>query len=192
MAILTLTNILKYLSVAIVVAIILFVMPGDKLDKNNIALIALGAAVFSLVLDLLFSYLRKESMDNVQGFNPSPYDPRNIYGIDNELPLINKNIDPKQYQFIDREEDGILYYKETGLPGYYLINNGEFSDGNVAFDTSSSVIDNSREQNFDKVNFNDAMAPCNLFMPELGKDRPYPNIEPVPVVSNAQALAPAK
>ncbi len=172
---LTLNHILKYLSVAIVVAIILNVIPGDKLETNYIALVALGAAVFTFVLDLIFSYFGMESMTNVM-----PYDPYNIYNIANKEVEANIAMDPRRYQYIDRETDGNDYKIETGLPGYYLINNGEYSDGIVPFDTSSRVIMDSRQMNFGQVDYNSAMAPCNLFKPEVGKDRPYINVEPVP------------
>lgn len=175
---LTLNHILKYLSVAIIVAIILLAFPENELDKNYIALVALGAAVFTFLLDLIFSYFRQENMANVM-----PYDPYNIYNIVNKEVEASILMDPKRYQYITRDQDGKLYYDETGIPGYYLINNGEFSDGTVPFDTSSQALSLSRKANFAQVDFNSAMTPCNLFVPEAGKDRPYINVEPVPTLN---------
>lgn len=172
---LTLNHILKYLSVAIIVAIILNVIPGDKLETNYIAVVALGTAVFTFLLDLIFSYFGMESMTDVM-----PYDPYNIYNIANKEVEANIAMDSRRYQYIDRETDGNAYKMVTGLPGYYLINNGEYSDGTVPFDTSSQVIVDSRQMNFGKEDYNSAMTSCNLFKPEVGKDRQYINVEPIP------------
>ncbi|ARF09508.1 hypothetical protein Indivirus_1_131 [Indivirus ILV1] len=171
---LTLNHILKYLSVAVIVAIILNVAPGEKLEPTHVAGIAVSAAIFTFLLDLIGNYFGMELMSNVQ-----PYDPYNIYNIAGRELETNEAMDPRRYQYIDRQMDEDAYKNETGLPGYYLVNNGEYNDGNVPYDTSSELINVSRKLNLDKESYNSAMAPCNVFTPEVGKDRPYPNVEPI-------------
>lgn len=175
MAILTLNRILKYLSVAIVVAIILIVLQGQsnyqdyKMDKSYIAMVAFGAAVFAFLLDLIFSYFKRESF--------SPYDPYNIYNVADTEVEASILMDPMRYQYITREESGDNYESVTGIPGYYLINNGEFSDGTLSFDNSSELLRDSRMANFEQIEFNSALD--SQFMPNLGKDRGVIQPEPV-------------
>ena len=151
-------HLIKYLCIIIIVTIILYMIPTDKLELSRIILIALAAAAFAFILDLLFSYQGYEFMDldsanmdsvNMEAVNMElesemmnvpisqamPYDPYNIFDMD-------RTGQPVPYSYITQEQDADAYYSETGLAGYYLANNGEFvdSENNMDYANVSTVL----------------------------------------------------
>ena len=64
---LTPQHIIKYLTIALIVAVILYIMPGEKLEMNYIILVSMGAAMFSFILDLFSKWYmdgkRSEGME---------------------------------------------------------------------------------------------------------------------------------
>ena len=163
---LTPQHIIKYLSVALIVAVILYLIPGEKLEMNYIILVAMGAATFSFILDVLSQWYmngkRTEGMEEVLRENVLP-----------QIPF------PRQINMSTEEQD----YSNTGLnynndlPGYYLINNGNYSDnGRIPYSESDELIEASKLHDlYEQHNFNILSSPHT----HIGKSRGNLNWEPL-------------
>ena len=162
MSILTMHHIIKYLSIALIVAIILFMMPGEKLEITHIITIAFVAALFSFILDLI--YKRSEHMEGIPQ-------------------LKRKCTRPSYSTELAHDYYGSELNDSTEVPGYYLINNGRFSEagmgadyGTVPYAMSDDLIKESKLHVLsNQHNYNILTSPHT----HIGKNRGYLNWDPV-------------
>ena len=153
-------RIIKYLSVALIVAIILYVLPSETpLETNYIVLVSFSAAIFSFVLDVLVGWYRSRGQKRMEG-------------------MVEIEQIPKKYIFNTQEQDyantGLEY--DNDLPGYYLINNGKFSEGTIPYSEADDLIIESKLHDlYNQQNFNIVTSPHT----HLGKGRGHLNWEPV-------------
>jgi hypothetical protein len=155
---LTPQHIIKYLSVALIVAVILYIIPGEKLEMNYIILVSMSAAIFSFILDLLSKWYidgqRSEGMEETQEYGS------------NETKVV-----PRQFVTTTEEQDyantGLNY--DNDLPGYYLINNGKYSDnGRIPYSESDELIEASKLHDlYEQHNFHILSSPHT----HIGKSR---------------------
>jgi hypothetical protein len=163
---LTPQHIIKYLSIVLIVASILYVMPGEKLEMNYIILVSMSAAIFSFILDCLSKWYMDgqlaEGMEDLQEYEPP---------VDISI--------PKQFMMTTEEQDyantGLNY--DNDLPGYYLINNGKYSDdGRVPYSESDDLIEASKLHDlYEQHNFHILSSPHT----HIGKSRGNLNWEPL-------------
>lgn len=159
---LTPQHIIKYLSIVLIVAIILYMIPGEKLETNQIVMVAFSAAVFSLILDLFFVWYRSGRSEHMHG------------------KLQRQNMEVLQpYQDIDQEPtySEIDMQYNNNIPGYYLINNGKFSeDGKIPYSEADKLIKESKLHDlYNQQNFNIMSSPHT----HIGKNRGHLNWDPV-------------
>lgn len=161
---LTLHRIIKYLSIALIVAIILFMMPGEKLENSHIVGIAFGAALFSFILDLFYN--RSEHMEAIPQLKGKCCGTR-----------------PSHYSDLAQDYFGSDLSGSTEIPGYYLINNGRFSEagmgtnyGTVPYAMSDDLIKESKLHVLtNQHNYNILTSPHT----HIGKNRGYLNWDPI-------------
>ena len=160
---LTPQHIIKYLSVALIVAVILYMLPGEKVETNYIIMVSLVAALFSFVLDILSEwYMRKKTKENMSDIEMNYPDPLMVadkYGMSTEQQ--------------DYANTGLNY--DNDLPGYYLVNNGKYSDGRIPYSESMELIETSKLHDlYQQQNFNILSSPHT----HIGKNRGPLNWDP--------------
>lgn len=167
---LTPNHIIKYLSVAIIVAIILFMIPGEKLEMRYIVTVAFAAALFSFILDLLYRWYRSSTVSEHMEAIP-------------ELKKKRSCVRPSHYSDLAHDYYGSYLNGSTQIPGYYLINNGRFSEagmgansGTVSYGDADELIKESKlHVLYNQHNYNILTSPHT----HIGKNRGYLNWDPV-------------
>jgi len=147
-------DIIKYLLIAIVLSGLLYFVPSNKMDAETILKFTLIAIIIIFLIEN-FIFLRKEGMSVLKG---------------------NNYVTPQPYNYDNVDEDyiqsGIRY--DHGLPGYYIINNGHYTEGTI---DNNKIIDliNASVWNdlYNQQNFNIQISPHT----HVGKSRSYLNYE---------------
>jgi hypothetical protein len=95
-------------------------------------MVSLASAFFSFILDVLSaSYMdknRREKMTDLEMNYPDPLTISDKLGMTTEQQ--------------DYANTGLDY--NTDLPGYYLVNNGKYSEGNIPYSESMDLIEASK------------------------------------------------
>lgn len=147
-------DIFKYLLIAFVSFIVLYFLPSDKLDTETIVKITL---VILIVLFIFENFIiNKSKKEGMVTNHPNRY------------------MVPKQYTYGTTKEDQIksgLNY-DYNIPGYYLVNNGNFSEYGISYDKVQQLINDSRYHDlYNQHNFNIIWSPHT----HIGKNRGYLN-----------------
>ncbi len=143
-------TIIKYVIIAIIFAYLLNSLPYGKPTTQTIMCSVLGLFVVMYVLDCIFD--KREGMH---------YDSNYKY--------------PNQYLYDSPDED----YLQTGLkydydlPGYYLINNGTFSNKGISFDNVDKLIAASKYHDLVEQDNHVVASPHT----HIGKERGHLNWE---------------
>lgn len=164
-------KILKYLTYgALFTALLYFISTNAaNFDSTKAVASALLLVIAVAVLDM-FVFSRSEGMTMV-------------LPVHEEMPMMLSSqgemcdgapIEPKQYTYESTEEgdvkSGIEY--DSNLPGYYLINNGNYSGGNIPYNKASELMAASVYNDlYNQHNFNIIWSPHT----HVGKARGYLN-----------------
>ena len=149
-------NTFKYLLIIFLLVCILYFVPmgnsGDSLAKI-VLIIILAMFIFELFKVFVSNRSKKEGM---------------IAKCNHEYKV------PMQYTYDTKKEDQIksgLNY-DYNLPGYYLVNNGKFSEDGISYDKVQKLIDNSIYHDlYNQHNFNIIWSPHT----HIGKGRGHLN-----------------
>jgi hypothetical protein len=147
-------SVFKYLLITCVLFAILYFLPTNKLDIETILKITL------IIIILLFI------------FENFVFGKSNMEGMTSECS--NRYALPMKYTHGTTREDKIrprLGYDDD-VPGYYLINNGNFCEGGINYDKVRQLINDSMYHHlYQQHNFNILWSPHT----HIGKNRGYMN-----------------
>ncbi len=126
-------NIIKYLLVSLVSILILSSIPSKKLSTESILTLTLIIIVVTFILEKAIVKNKSEGMEVIAGNNVLK-------------DWLYSYIDPKGGVTDGYEAD---YYKsgfeyDHNMPGYYLSNNGKFSETGVNYDKVNKLIEESK------------------------------------------------
>ncbi|QKF94110.1 hypothetical protein QKU48_gp0652 [Fadolivirus algeromassiliense] len=152
----------KYLTYAILITSLLYFISINSANFDTTkALLSSSLLVVSLVVLDMFVFNSREGMEEVlqeQGV----------------LACDSSNADPTQYLYGPVDEDyaksGLNY--DTNLPGYYLVNNGNYSEKGISYEKVQDLIIASKYNDlYNQHNFNIVWSPHT----HVGKARGYLN-----------------
>ena len=171
--------ILKNIIIALAASALLKYTPGLNASNEKIALFVFIAIVFLLLLNSLFG-----------GLLEGMYTGENALIVGNDLPPepmcdlpTNMSYDAHDYPSIQEEDEVTTFLKydhslpkqmqihKTDTPGYYLANNGEYSDEGVSLDKLQSLICKSKMENLYEQHNHFKWTPHT----HIGKARGYNN-----------------
>jgi hypothetical protein len=149
-------TIFKYLMIAILLFAILYYLPSNKLDTDTIVKTTL------VVLLLLFIF------ENFVFTNQE-----NMYNMPNMPTNITTNMTPMEYaNELDRKDRIMAGFNPDNIPGYYLVNNGDFSEDGLDYNKAQQLIVDSKCRHlYSQKNFNIIYTP-QLY---IGKNRGFLN-----------------
>jgi len=153
-------NIFKFLLIIFLLFGILYFLPMDKVENDTIVRIVLVIIMTMFIFEafrvFVFGQPKHEGMATLATKCDDTY----------KVPL--------QYTYGTTKEDQIksgLNY-DHNLPGYYLVNNGNFSEDGISYDKVQKLIDDSRYHDlYNQHNFNIVWSPHT----HIGKSRGYLN-----------------
>jgi len=150
-------TIIKYLLITLVLVVVLYFVPADKLDTETIVKLTLVVLIAVFILENFVFSKRSEGMASV------------VPGCGSKYRV------PKQYRYGTKKEDHIksgLSGYDYDLPGYYLINNGVYSADGIDYDKVDELICDSKYNHlYQQHNFNILSSPHT----HIGKARGYIN-----------------
>jgi len=128
-------NIIKYLLVSLVLILVLSSVPSKKLSTESILTITLIIIIGTFILENVIIKNKSEGMAVIAGNNVLK-------------DWFYSYTEPKKDITDDYEED---YYKsgfeyDHNMPGYYLSNNGKFSETGINYDKVNKLIEESKAQ----------------------------------------------
>jgi len=141
---------LKYLIIAILLFAILYYLPSNNLDTETIIKITLVTLILLFIIEnFVFRKIDQENMCNMASMTPMDY---------------ADNLDKR-----DRIKSGFYHDR---MPGYYLVNNGDFSEDGVDYNkVKQLIVDSKCRHLYSQKNFNVIYTP-QLY---IGKNRGYLN-----------------
>lgn len=136
-----LRDFLKYTMIAFVLFAVLYSVPQNTIDSNTIVKLTLLAVIAICIIEKLF-FEGFEGMANLKPFRHS-----------------SNYVIPLPYNYDTMDEDYILsgLKYDTTIPGYYLINNGHYTEGTVPDNKIKDLInasvwhDLTEQQNYVEV-----------------------------------------
>lgn len=145
-----------YFLTALIVFAVLYSMAQDKTNIQSIGMSTIAIVVLLMLLDR-FLIPRAEGMDPLISGCP-----------DREVKM------PDQYLYTTGEEDHLKTYQDNNynLPGYYLINNGKYSEKGIDYSKVADLICSSKLHDLiSQHNYNIIWSPHT----HIGKARGYLN-----------------
>jgi len=146
-------NIFKYILMTFILFAVLFFLPPMPLGMETIIKMVLLILIILCVFEhFIFTGFNKEGMEN--SYNESLNN--NMYNTTEEY--------LKKVQYNDK------------FPGYYMLNNGNFSENGIDYDKAQKLINDSKYNDlYNQHNFIIKWSPHT----HIGKDRVYVNIDKV-------------
>lgn len=169
-------KIIKYVAFALVIGILLKYVKDFNLSHEQIIQIVAISTIFFFLLDnYLLNYKNKEKFDALmseESHNPELHETVKYFD----------TIDQKQSDFIIPKTFGLLQnepeFEKLGIvydhskPGYYMINNGEYTNGDIPYAEANNLINLSRLNDlYNQHNHNIVWTPHT----HIGKARGYIN-----------------
>ena len=158
-----LRKLLKYTIIALLIALVLKYTTGLSMTEDHVVRVTVTLVLLIFLVEF-FLFSRKEHMDNVLAREQSADDDE--YRI------------PANYSTEYAEEDELVtgIKSDKTVPGYYLINNGNFTEGEIPYAKAQEMINKSMYKDlFRQHNFNIISSPHT----HIGKSCGYLNWDKV-------------